>query len=96
MRLRDQLAVIEPAAAPWVQAVLCLPFAHVTPPHGRAACRGVWVVNEDDLVEAVQDRADKRRRLSKPEQSRWTAAVAHLAGRQAAGTPGEQRTKQHH
>ena len=81
MRLKDQLAVVEPARQPWVRAILCLPFAHIEPRDARTgrATRGqVWVVNEDDLIAAVEEWPEKAHRLAKPARARWTAAVRRL------------------
>jgi len=92
MRLKDQLAVIEPIKQPWIQTVLALPFAHVDagpaktqhnerlpgnlPIPGVNAC---WVLHEDTLLNAIApDPIPKPRKLPKQEIERWAAAVEKL------------------
>lgn len=84
--LRDQISVVERGAAtpapPWNQTILCLPFGHIEPRDAkthRTTCGTVWVVNEDDLISALEDWPERKNRLATPARTRWTGAVGRLA-----------------
>lgn len=82
MRLRDQLAVVEPSERPWVQVVLALPFARVergeaNGTKGPATVDKAWVLNEEDLIDTIEPVGGKRK-LNKHEIERWAAAVEKL------------------
>lgn len=93
LRLKDQLAVVEPNSAPWLQTVLALPFAHIDAPPARDragqlvpgahAVGNCWVLHEDTLLDAIApDPIPKSRKFSKQEVQRWAAAVEKLHKRQ--------------
>lgn len=84
MRLRDQLAVLEHGNLPWIQPILALPFGHIEP--GAAVgdpptCERAWVLNEDDLVTAIEEKSPKHQRLSSADRARWVAALEKLHSR---------------
>src|SRR5690606_18039059 len=92
MRLRDKITVVErDGPPPWIQTILCLPFAHIEPRDPsthRATCGTVWVVNEDDLIAAVEDWSERKNQLSTTARTRWAAAVGQLAGGRAKAALG--------
>lgn len=87
LRLKDQLAVLEPAKQPWIQAVLALPFAHIetaATAHDVPATGPCWVVHEDNLLDHLcPEPIPKTRKLAKPEIKRWANALNQLYERQS-------------
>ena len=89
--------MVEPAAPPWLQPVLVLPFAHVAcPPRpGPDAADGTWVLHEDNLLRHLDpDPIPKNRKLVKGDVQRWAAALKTLQNRKPMSSDvAEKRSK---
>lgn len=96
MRLRDLLPhyTDDPSATvPYLQALLCLPFAWIDTEQaheGIDACGKCWVLHEDNLLDAIApDPLPKSRRLKPADITRWAAAAEKLHQRHCSATAGQ-------
>lgn len=102
LRLRDALphyADDPKAPVPWVQAVLCLPFAHIDTPQGPTGVPSAgkcWVLHEDNLIDHVAPDANGEpvakfsggSKLRKAEIDHWVAALQRLSMRHTPSNTG--------